>query len=87
MPEHMRQVTEVLQAQSYNLERVPSNASSLSTGIVDPNRMVKPHHRRANLPALPDLRFEQSYLASISTADTWGRVAWITIRDQVRRHA
>lgn len=66
------------------LERVPSDTSSLSTGIVDPNRMIKPHQRRGNLPPLPDLRFEQSYLASISAADTWGRIAWITIRDQVR---
>ncbi|WEW56579.1 hypothetical protein PRK78_002026 [Emydomyces testavorans] len=67
------------------LERVPSDTGSLSSGIVDTRRMVKSHHHRhhrATLPPLPDLRFEQSYLASISQAKTWGRVAWITIRDQ-----
>ncbi|KAI1990158.1 hypothetical protein LOZ53_003303 [Ophidiomyces ophidiicola] len=63
------------------LERVPSDVGSLSTGIVDPGRMVKPRHR-AHLPPIPDLRFEQSYLASLRGADTWGRVAWITMRDQ-----
>jgi hypothetical protein len=45
--------------------------------------MVRSVPRRQTLPPLPDLRFEQSYLASIRGADTWGRVAWITIRDQV----
>ncbi|EAS30553.1 uncharacterized protein CIMG_06032 [Coccidioides immitis RS] len=65
------------------LERVPSDAESLSTGIVDPSRMVKSNHHRATLPPLPELRFEQSYLASISGAESWGRIAWITVRDQV----
>jgi hypothetical protein len=44
---------------------------------------IKPKQRAANFPPLPDLRFEQSYLHSISKADTWGKVAWITARDQV----
>lgn len=39
--------------------------------------------RRANLPPLPDLRFEQSYLRSISNATTWYKVAFITVCDQV----
>lgn len=47
------------------------------------NTTIKPVKRKAALPPLPDLRFEQSYLASIREADTWGRVGWITIRDQV----
>lgn len=48
-----------------------------------------PHHGRGrggqgqSFPPMPDLRFEQSYLHSIADAETWGRVAWITFRDQV----
>lgn len=34
--------------------------------------------------ALPDLRFEHSYLASIAGAASYWRVAYITMRDQVR---
>ncbi|CAI4219238.1 unnamed protein product [Parascedosporium putredinis] len=33
---------------------------------------------------IPDLRFEQSYLRSISKAQTWWEVAFITVKDQVR---
>ncbi len=44
---------------------------------------VRPARRKNNLPPLPDLRFEQSYLASISRAETRGAVLWITARDQV----
>jgi hypothetical protein len=64
--------------------RSSSEADSIPSDIVDPSRMVRPVPRRHTLPPLPDLRFEQSYLASLRGADTWGRVAWITIRDQVR---
>ncbi|KAK0621396.1 hypothetical protein B0T17DRAFT_493867 [Bombardia bombarda] len=39
--------------------------------------------RGAQLPPIPDLRYEQSYLHSIRTADTWWKVVWITTRDQV----
>ncbi|KAK1998269.1 DUF1770-domain-containing protein [Colletotrichum falcatum] len=48
-----------------------------------PRSIVNPKQRSTKLPPMPDLRFEQSYLHSISKADTWGRVAWITTRDQV----
>ncbi|KAK1986803.1 hypothetical protein LZ30DRAFT_746208 [Colletotrichum cereale] len=48
-----------------------------------PRSIVTPKQRSTKLPPMPDLRFEQSYLHSISKADTWGRVAWITTRDQV----
>lgn len=44
---------------------------------------VQPRPRRHHLPPMPDLRFEQSYLASIRNADTWWKVGWITVRDQV----
>jgi len=47
------------------------------------NSTVRPARRRASLPPLPDLRFEQSYLASIAGADTYGKIAYITVRDQV----
>ena len=32
---------------------------------------------------LPDLRFEQSYLKSISEANDWRAVTYITVKDQV----
>ncbi|OJJ48854.1 hypothetical protein ASPZODRAFT_111051 [Penicilliopsis zonata CBS 506.65] len=60
-----------------------SEAASIASDVVDPRHMIRPVPRRHNLPPLPDLRFEQSYLASLKGADTWGRVAWITFRDQV----
>ncbi|KAJ5104523.1 hypothetical protein NUU61_001870 [Penicillium alfredii] len=60
-----------------------TEAGSISSDLVDPSRVIRPVRRRQTLPPLPDLRFEQSYLASLKDADTWGRVAWITIRDQV----
>ncbi|KAI8964100.1 DUF1770-domain-containing protein [Daldinia sp. FL1419] len=48
-----------------------------------PISVLKPHPRSRNLPPMPDLRFEQSYLHSISKADTWWKVGWITVRDQM----
>lgn len=51
-----------------------------------PYSALQPIPTRSNLPPLPDLRFEQSYLRSIANADTWWKVALITIRDQVRMH-
>ncbi|KAL4928697.1 DUF1770 domain-containing protein [Aspergillus undulatus] len=64
-------------------ELTPSDADSIPSDLVDQHRIFRPAARRQTLPPLPDLRFEQSYLASLRGADTWGRVAWITIRDQV----
>lgn len=48
-----------------------------------PYSVLRPAKRAQNLPPLPDLRFEQSYLHSIAAADTWWKVALITSRDQV----
>ncbi|CAF3440622.1 hypothetical protein SNK03_008245 [Fusarium graminearum] len=48
-----------------------------------PYSVLRPAPRHSNLPPLPDLRFEQSYLRSISKADTWWKVALITTRDQI----
>ena len=61
-----------------------SEAGSLASDIVDESRVIRPVRRSQTLPPLPDLRFEQSYLASLKDADSRGRVAWITMRDQVR---
>ncbi|KAK4249955.1 hypothetical protein C7999DRAFT_39078 [Corynascus novoguineensis] len=44
---------------------------------------VTPRPRRHHLPPMPDLRFEQSYLWSIRNADTWWKIGWITVRDQI----
>ncbi|OAA72275.1 hypothetical protein ISF_01348 [Cordyceps fumosorosea ARSEF 2679] len=46
--------------------------------------LKRPRRQRQALPPLPDLRFEQSYLKSIATADTWWKIALITTRDQAR---
>lgn len=49
-----------------------------------PFSVLRPTPRNKNqLPPLPDLRFEQSYLHSIAGADTWWKVVLITTRDQV----
>lgn len=48
-----------------------------------PYDVIRPVQRRTSLPPLPDLRFEQSYLASLAGADTYWKVAYITMRDQV----
>jgi hypothetical protein len=45
--------------------------------------VIKPVPRRRSFGPLPDLRFEQSYLASIVGVETRWRIAWITVRDQV----
>ncbi|EED13015.1 conserved hypothetical protein [Talaromyces stipitatus ATCC 10500] len=60
-----------------------SDTASIATDILDRPAALRPAARRRDLPPLPDLRFEQSYLASIRGAETWQRVTWITIRDQV----
>jgi hypothetical protein len=49
-----------------------------------PISVLNPVPRKQNMPPLPDLRFEQSYLKSIEQAESWKGVAWITLRDQVR---
>lgn len=49
-----------------------------------PVSILKPPPRGPQMPPLPDLRFEQSYLASIKDAKDWQTVGWITLRDHVR---
>ncbi|KAI5208764.1 hypothetical protein AUEXF2481DRAFT_6472 [Aureobasidium subglaciale EXF-2481] len=48
-----------------------------------PLSVLRPTPRSKQFPPLPDLRFEQSYLASIQNATSWHMVAWITFRDQL----
>ncbi|KAI9760188.1 MAG: hypothetical protein M4579_001803 [Chaenotheca gracillima] len=76
----------------------PSTAASKKEPVsIDPNgdgddvdddeipySVIRPERRKATLPPLPDLRFEQSYLASIAHAETHWRVAFITLRDQYK---
>jgi hypothetical protein len=42
----------------------------------------RPRRNIHQLPPIPDLRYEQSYLHSIRNADTWWKVVLITARDQ-----
>ena len=65
-----------------DLDDVLSDAENADEDEI-PESVLRPVPRKAQLPPLPDLRFEQSYLASIKDADTWQKVAFITIRDQV----
>lgn len=48
-----------------------------------PLSLLRPTPRRSQMPPLPDLRFEQSYLASIKDTDDWKVIAYITMKDQV----
>jgi len=67
---------------SQNRPASPTTSISSSENSI-PYSVLKPIPRRSNLPPLPDLRFEQSYLASLQGAETWWSIAWITGRDQV----
>lgn len=48
-----------------------------------PLSVLRPTPRRAQMPPLPDMRLEQTYLASIKDTTSWYGVAYVTIRDQV----
>ena len=48
-----------------------------------PVSVLSPVQRTHALPPLPDLRFEQSYLARIKNCQTLWAVAWITFLDQI----
>lgn len=67
-----------------------SPTSSASTGASIPSSALNPtshppkaRPRTSTLPPLPELRFEQSYLASLKDANSAWDVAYITTRDQV----
>ncbi|TGZ84425.1 hypothetical protein EX30DRAFT_338950 [Ascodesmis nigricans] len=56
-----------------------SDTASISSSILRPSSAYG-HYRQP----LPDLRFEQSYLASIAPAQgVWWKIALITLKDQV----
>lgn len=85
-PDHdLNPTTAASEKEPVTLEPVSSHDDLDDDELDDdiPYSVLKPKPRSAKLPPMPDLRFEQSYLHSISKADTWGRVAWITVRDQV----
>lgn len=68
------------------IDRSPSEdvVSELDEDEV-PISVLRPAPRKPQMPPLPDLRFEQSYLASIQNAKDWKVVTYITVRDQVCR--
>lgn len=74
-------------SQKQPVEFTHSSADSDLASDVDedeiPLSVLRPTPRKPNLPPLPDLRFEQSYLASIKDAKDWRMVTYITMRDQV----
>ena len=63
-------------------ESPTSSRSRKSTNEI-PYSAIQPLPRRSTLPPLPDLRFEQSYLASLQGKSDWKSITYITIRDQV----
>ncbi|KAF4951648.1 hypothetical protein FGADI_7300 [Fusarium gaditjirri] len=65
--------------QPVTLERVKHEHDDAIDGDEDeeediPYSVLRPAPRHSHLPPLPDLRFEQSYLRSISKADTWWKI-------------
>lgn len=67
------------------VEQVP-HGDSLSSPPSSPSAIPVRRRRRASrpsLPPLPDLRFEQSYLASIPDGASYARIGYITVKDQV----
>lgn len=61
----------------------PEELEDVEEGEI-PVSILKPAPRKPKMPPLPDLRFEQSYLASIKDAKGWQGVVFITARDQVQ---
>lgn len=62
-----------------------ADAASSSNDEI-PTSILDPQPRKTNLPPLPDLRFEQSYLARIEpyvSTGRYGMVAWYTVWDHV----
>lgn len=61
----------------------PEHSPTRSQASDIPSDIIRPRRRARSFPPLPDLRFEQSYLASIAGAESGWKVAYITFRDQV----
>ena len=67
-----------------HLDTDPDAASDVDEDEI-PVSILRPTPRTPQMPPLPDLRFEQSYLPSIKDAPGWRGVAFVTVRDQVGR--
>jgi hypothetical protein len=64
--------------------KIPVHIRSPSSPPSSPSAIpLRPRRRKPTMPPLPDLRFEQSYLASLPPGASWSRIAYITIRDQL----
>lgn len=65
-------------------DSVLSDAEEASSDEI-PLSVLRPAEprRTGGLPPLPDLRFEQSYLASIQNAQSRWEIAFITVKDHV----
>ncbi|SPO02844.1 uncharacterized protein DNG_05520 [Cephalotrichum gorgonifer] len=64
-------------------KRVPASLDIDSDSDEEEPRFTIRKRPVKQFPPIPDLRFEQSYLQSISKAETWWQVLFITIKDQV----
>lgn len=63
-----------------------SDLDSQSSASTIPSEVLRPQPRQRRAPGhlpLPDLRFEQTYLASLKNCETTGAVIYVTVRDQV----
>lgn len=58
----------------------PTHPSDVDDAV--PSHYLRPLPRSHALPPLPDMRFEQSYLARIAHCDSAWSVAWTTLVDQ-----
>lgn len=77
---------EILSPQQSRDADLSDTASETSATSTIPSDIIRPLPRRRPGPQhmpLPDLRFEQTYLASIKSAETTAQVVYITVRDQV----
>lgn len=64
--------------------KIPVEVASSSSSPSSPSIIhLRPKPRRPVMPPLPDMRFEQSYLASIPPNASWSMIAFITVKDQV----
>ncbi|KAK4190384.1 hypothetical protein QBC35DRAFT_490200 [Podospora australis] len=90
-PVHLEPVSSYIEEEEDDL---PSSAlgvddeDEVNSDLFTSSYQIKPRPRKSKkhqqqLPPMPDLRFEQSYLASIRNADTWWKVGLITARDQL----
>ncbi|KAK7908611.1 hypothetical protein PG985_015914 [Apiospora marii] len=84
---------EPVELKHHKLPKRPSSIDDVSLDSEDddnasseiPLSVLRPHPRspKHHFPPMPDMRFEQSYLHSLKDADTWWKVALITVRDQM----